>query len=798
MNKAPNRSDEIYGDGTAVPLASLLRTLAICLLVLFPVGKAHADTPWYADYFTMVTMPHLIPESDFPILDADAFRASTLWGGWYGGWYVDWQLGSQFYKVQSGINDRHFKRHVMYYDGGEVGDFVMFLKPDGSLGPNGWTLPTWKEKEPLSPHWFGMESFFEDNPPFPFPNCQHYGLHRFTCPNGDRPASVYDVLSRRDVDGHWKFDYSCNDKITPEQAKSSGLDLLSSTQSGEKNKWNKNGWRTVRLVTQDYANPQLRDYQAWEMAKLTRELKPSGWHVDNYGDNNLYRPFQMLFGVWSEECFRHYMKEHFSSNQLRDFGINNLDTFDIREYVRSHRLAGAPNPFKAYDDPAWKNDPVFKSLLVSHVLAAIDFHSAKYDAVKAAAAETGNDVLFSGNQIPLFAGYSLLNKKIDVCHFEWQTQREYHPDRRPMGLPPQGRSAYIARLAAALGTQNYSIISLYVGHDLRGAEHENLYLPLAFDCLSNRAILDYGYAYLDMYSPGTARTAGIFNRFVKRFKPELSRRGFLADIGLVYDQWAEVAATTACNADPLDFFNEYAGWCDFLVDTHRQWNVIPSTEISIGRLKKFPLIILPSATSLPDQAFETIGRYLREGGTVLATGKSGERFGPDGQLLPRPRNPLEDLVSCDRLHRITTQPAAPYWLTKDSQSARELEDLLASALPNPRLETNASIHVGVNLSRSLPEAPPLLTLDLNNNHFVVAEDHYIPTDPATVKILVPEDFGHPEKIVIAEPEKPEQTLDSHQSHYDNPTHTLTLEIPSFEAFCFVRIFPKTNSSPGKP
>jgi cyclophilin family peptidyl-prolyl cis-trans isomerase len=72
-----------------------------------------------------------------------------------------------------------------------------------------------------------------------------------------------------------------------------------------------------------------------------------------------------------------------------------------------------------------------------------------------------------------------------------------------MGLPPKGRVGYVTRLGAALSDSPFCWPSIYVSQDKSGAGHENLHKVLAFDCLANRGLLDFGHWYLDGYSPGT-------------------------------------------------------------------------------------------------------------------------------------------------------------------------------------------------------------------------------------------------------------------------------------------------------
>ena len=125
-----------------------------------------------------------------------------------------------------------------------------------------------------------------------------------------------------------------------------------------------------------------------------------------------------------------------------------------------------------------------------------------------------------GNAIPLPLGGTLLRGACDIAHFEWSTVHGWW-GLRPMGLPPAGRVGYITRLGAAMSDAPFCWPSIYVAKDQAGAGHEQLHKVLAFDCLANRGLLDYGHAYLDGYSPGTPQSAGFVNRFV-RATPRIS------------------------------------------------------------------------------------------------------------------------------------------------------------------------------------------------------------------------------------------------------------------------------------
>ena len=768
------------------------RIFALCLAILSLTGcKPVTMDRWYRDYFTIVTMPDRMSKAEIERCGFDAYRAGTLFGGWYGAWYPSWQQAQKYHQNAKPWTERVFKRNVMYYDGGEVGSFAVFLGPDGKMVTGGWTLQSWTGTPPLRAYWFGIDSFFKKENPFPLPNYEAFGLKPFTYPDGTPATNVYEVLGRRNVEGelNWNEPF-CNEKITDEQAQKSGLAAISEKHFEGEHVDGRNGWTTVRLMTQDYANPQLRDYQAWEMAELTRKVRPDGWHIDNFGDNNLYRPFKTSMGIWSEQTFREFMKRHFPAKKLAEIGITDINTFDIKQYIRERRKLDAQEVYSSYDEPKWKDDLIFKCYLINHVQESVKFHAAKYDAIKRAASEVDGDVLVSGNLIPLFPGFTLLNGKIDVSHFEWNSLRDCQPSRRDMGLPPSARSGYVTRLASAVGRENYSIVSLYVNHELRGPSHENLFLAQAFEALPNRCLIDYGHAYLDQYSAGSSRTAGIYNRFIAQHRCDLSRRDLVGDIGLVYDQWADVASSTACQMDVNDFFNEYAGWCDYLADSHRQWKVLLSTELSHEKIKDMPLIILPSAISLTDANFRCLETYLKKGGHVLATGKTGLRYGPEGYLMKRTVNPLEQYKKYPGFRWVIQQPGASYWQSKEKAAMQQMSSLITYPDLCPVVETDAEIHVGVVLSRSLPGEPNCLSLDLNNNNFDVKSDRFLHTKPFQVTIQMSRDFRPPFQVTVAEPGKERCVMEGKAVVFDSASGRLTLKFPPFECYRFVKIEPQ--------
>jgi hypothetical protein len=509
-------------------------------------------------------------------------------------------------------------KRIVYYDLGEVGDYAAFFTADGKMKHNGWSLPWWDGKEPLTARWLGLEAFLRDVPWAPFPSAKTYGLPPFTTPDGKPADDLYAVLARRGLDGQWSYDYSSNPGITDDFAQRSGLAKLSGKQSGPADTQGKSGWQMVRLVDVDYANPQMRDYVCREIEHIIPKLRPDGIHADNLSDTNLGHANTCAFGLWSLHTFRDYLRRHFTPAELERMGIADVATFDIAAYIRDKPFETRGKRWHILN-PKWTEDPVWLCYVIHKVETAQAYHRAFYAAAKKSAQREKLDCAVFGNTIPFPLGGALMKGACDIAHFEWSTVHG-HWGLRPMGLPPKGRVGYVTRLGAAISDAPFCWPSIYVSQDKSGAGHENLHKVLAFDCLANRGLLDFGHWYLDGYSPGTPQSAGFVNRFIRAHAPRLSHRRYLADVAVVHSAWSEIASMNVFNPIMDKFVDEYCGWCDFLGDTHRQWDVVLQSELTAKNLARYPVVVLPSVMTLTDADISELRRYVEGGGRLVATG----------------------------------------------------------------------------------------------------------------------------------------------------------------------------------
>ena len=704
---------------------------AAIVLVAFWAGWCRAEA-WWRAYTPVVSFNG--GDDAWRQSGAGAVRNVGYPTGWYGYWHVDDQK-------QHGHGDRTWAeagrlglKRIIYFDSGEVGDYAGFFTADGRMPYNGWSLPWWKG-EPVTARWFGLAAFMADADWAPFPTAKHYGLPKFTSPDGSAADDLYAVLARRNLAGQWKFDDFSNPRVTDDVAKRSGLAAISGRQQSGADVSGKTGWNTVRLVNVDFADPQLRDYRCHELARMIEMLRPDGVHVDNHGDACVLYPQATAFGLWSIEAVRRWMAAHVSPQRLAAMGIADLAAFDIRRYLREKRFGDRRTPGNPLHDPRWAEDAIWGCYRVALIEASLDHHRAVYRAGKEAARRAGIDCLISGNTIPVFPGSGLMRGACDLVHFEWKTAGSLGP-MRGAGLPPDGRVAYVTRVGAAIGDAGYCWPSLYVPQNFSGPGHENLHKVLAFDCLANRGILDFGHAYLDGYSPGTAASAGDVNRFIRAHAFRWQGRRYLADVGLVYCHWSQIAATTIVMPLVERAFNEYAGWASFLEHTHRQWEVVLGEDLTAEQLKRFPVVVLPAVLVLSERQAAELARYVAGGGRLVATGETGTRMGPEDYLQVRRENALVRLKGAPGVRVVAERPGAGYWGQQGATNSR-LAELASFPGCRPLLETNAPATVGVHANVGGGAGGPIVTIDLVNHDVDPATDRLTPAPPCTLAIRLP-------------------------------------------------------------
>jgi len=748
--------------------------------------------PWWHQYTTISTDPEFKSLNEIRVINAETWRAAGWFGGFYGFWFGDMlenhtDVPNRWNRViEAG------SKPMMYYEAGEVGDFVTLIDEEKKeLLLEGWHWHKWTGQEGYV-HWYGLEAFMNNVPWAPYPTADDYGLSAFTYPDGRAiPAGkLYDVLAKRYHNDSWAFMEFTNPDITDEMAQKTGLANISHKQHMAPDVQQGSGWVIGRLISQDHTNPQLLKYQCQEIAYSIKRYKPWGVHIDNFGATDIYPSHQNSFGIWAVHTFREFLKDRFTPEQLAELGVKSVETFDIREYTASaYAEPGRSNKIRLRD-PRWMDDVIFRAHLIHKTEKGIHYWQEIYKSAKNAYRSLGLNNPVFGNVMPPLPGCGFMKGICDIAHFEWKTEGTY-PAMPEMGLPPKARVAYVSRLGENLSEASYCWPSLYVPKKYKGKAYENLHKVLAFDCFANRGILDYNHWFLDNYSPGSNESAGYINTFIRSVADELSGRKYLADIGLVYCPWSNLASMNAAGLQPEIYLNEYKGWCDYLINTHAQWDLILSEDISADSLKYFKVIILPSMLVVTPKQLTAFKIYLKGGGRIIATGETGAFYGPDNFLVHRPVNILDQIGDFSKLILTKDRPGGVYYSSKN-EKIDGLGRLIDTCKFHPSLRTDASSDIGVNASLRENARKSVLTIDLNNYTYDLINDTINQAKTCRVSIDLPEVFiKQPLKIGCADPEQKNdivwENLPSEKWQLDAKDDVLHIDVPSFKYYLIISI-----------
>ena len=815
------------------------------ILLLFAVVDTAAggdypdgDDAWWKVPSAVLTTPQ-DHEKHFETINADAARGVGH-GGWYGIWYYDAPqkvaFSSRFHKTVQ----RAGMKRMVYFDTGELGEYVVYASPDGKLLYDGWSLQRYRG-EAGKLHWFGLRTFMNNAPWTTLKSASHYGIRPFTYPDGSGPKAKaagvkillpvdtiivddfpetantqistdaknwYDMLASRDIDGNANLNLYSNPHISDETARKTGLDTVSESQKHSNPAMaGKSGWVTVRNWFADRANPLYLDYHCQELEVLLDTRKPDAIHFDDWGGDNTLSIRKAGFGVWSIQHFHDYMAEHFSKKELAKLGIADIKRFDVVAYFKNRpwRRSKGPEPAMPYwYDKQWMSDLVFKCYQMSLIESGREHYRRLYEAVKTRKTAEGEEIAVFANAIPTFPGKPFLRGIIDVPCYEWKTFKSYGLLKKEMGYPPMGRIGWSSRLAAQFSGTGYSVPSIYVSKDKMGPAYSELHKVLQFDCLANRAVCDYGHWFLDGYSPGTAESAGFGNGFLRRIREDLGRRRYVADIGLVYCGWSQYAGNVmggVQGGSPVRemFLKEYVGWGEFLARSNRQWDVLLSQDLDLEHLRRFKIVVLPSIASLTPAQVKTLAKYAETGGRLLVTGESGRFQGPEGRLMPHTSDVLSLLRGNPAVKIVKTKPGCAY---RDKEKPEPLANLLDFERVSTSLSTDAPATVAVSLNQSSTD-PDVLTVDIVNYDLDIAANAVTPTRPISITIHHPslKQGTQPAMRWITADKGDEarwQKFPIDVSHFDPVSGTLKITVPSLTYYAIISMRGpqhKTNSNP---
>lgn len=405
-------------------------------------------------------------------------------------------------------------------------------------------------------------------------------------------------------------------------------------------------------IHKDLSAPFWREYVKLSIRDLAQHGLDGVW-CDNYSpwDNFGYPPVQKAFGDWSVALFHQHVAG-LPPGGLARLGLRQAAGFDVRQYlIAKGREFGLKDPTNyqdpAWRDPRWLDDPVwgafkaFRQRQAQRDLADFD------RAIHQAAAEAGKpDFCVGGNDAPFYGLGWVRDAWLDMINTEITPGWHMGTGSRGIMVPPVGKMAVVYRVA--LEHQRGPVCAAWYYLDgqyekLQGKAGMNrLLLAEAF---ANGAVL-----LCDPHNPRVAGGAPIhawWNAFVRAAQARFGRRLGRADVGVLFspdNQLQQLAPGGFPDMDRQPHIFGHYGWATALVDAHIPYRALTDWKVDADDLKGLKTFIVPDAEALSNRAARALEEWVRAGGTLLVTGPSGTRWGPEGSFMRRDLPVLADLV----------------------------------------------------------------------------------------------------------------------------------------------------------
>ncbi len=784
---------------------------------------------WWHRMFSMSFDGHgnfVVP--NFNMLHTTAASLGAV--GYHGPWQADlardssWMLSHE----QSFANHPGTKR-IVYIEGSSAKKVLARVSEDGRIlftspllanlnnpqrrgyiesliKPNGRTI--W-----LSDWAFMQSPLLKTSLGKPLPTAKDFGMPAFTDPlDGSvitieadfwRTRSASALIGKRSQSD--EGDHLCAD-IPAEIAEA--LRLREITTQCPDGSW------LVSSTSSMLYDSQFAHYQAAKGRRVMETLAPDMIHYDDW---DLRSPTAMdAKADIHTAAFREFAKRCFSDADCLEFGFDKskIEAFDVQGYLlnppwRSEYQGPGDQPlWRCAADSRWLSNKVWRAFQIAAVEGKLASMKEVYSLNKQTARELGRDIPMVANVIPMLSALFLQRDCVDMANFEWPVFKTFTAFVKPLGYYPRARLGVGPRMAAKIGVTGHAIVDPYVEPQYSGwsgagfseRQYETLHKVIYFDLIANRGIPAFSLTFDGGYSPGSIYSAGSLHTFINHVAPVISKRDYLADIGLASSSWSQIAAQPpwAWNqAVTKRHASEFLGWAQFLASSQSfpQWDVVPFDDVTLKDLVSFKLVILPSVLVLTAEQIGVLEQYLKQGGKLLITGETGTFSGPNGLLMPRTDDPVASLAEHFPSHvtLVKAKPGLAYH--EDAAASKQLQEALSKASDHRPviLAANAPEHIGIyaNQSRTTPGE---FTIDFVNYNHDLSTDRLTPVNRAdfTVTVQVPE-ITNSEHFIVESIQYDEsansntlrQPLDA--AEISVREDGLTLRVPSFSHYQVLRI-----------
>lgn len=503
-------------------------------------------------------------------------------------------------------------------------------------------------------------------------------------------------------------------------------------------------------IHKDLSAPFWRECVRATARVLVRNGVDGVW-CDNFSpwDNFGYPPVRKAFGDWSVHRFRNEYLARLTSTQRARLGIpGKAESLDIRAAFRARAAKmGAADPTSLTDpawcDRRWLDDPLWRAYRAFRQQAGRADLRMFYEAIhEEAKLNSTPGFCVQGNDIPLYSLGWARDGWLDMVSTEVTPGWHMGTGSRGIGVPPVGKMAVVYRAAREHQKGPFSAAWYYLD-DPKLQRKPGLGKVLEAEALANGAVL--------LCDPAQARVAGTveshawINRFVNKNIHGLAERTPVADIAVLLspdNQLYQLAPGGFPNIEDQPHMFGHWGWATALVDGHLPYRVVTDWKVTTS-LAGIRALVAPHAECLSSAAMNAIEAWVRRGGTLIATGEMGARYGTDGAFERRSTSWFRRLASTGaatvslgkgRVKRISGNPGADYFLLaadRPNLLGTMLADIGASTvLDGSRLPTT----VGISCWRARTGA---VQVDLVNYGIDTATDAVRPAGPLTFRVRIP-------------------------------------------------------------
>jgi len=619
--------------------------------------------------------------------------------------------------------------------------------------------------------WVGSKNYFDDED-FARPYTRthpRYGGAPMTYPDGTvasgytgaetdpRNSRVYDAGCSKNVLG--KVDWSCRfnatvNTVDPETGLPKGPTKGLMEVDGK--------YASIMLPGKDAACPAWIDSVRGSILQAI-DAGVDGLWVDNFSPFDCFsqRPVLRGFGEWSVATFRTYLARRFSPEELRRFGVSDVESFNVRTFLRDKCAAWGGTPSDlwggGWHGARWLDDPIWRAYLIHKRQNGTEALESFYRTIKETAAANGKpDFLVSGNDIPAFAlGWPRGELDMVSTELGWGWSLAGGP--RGFMPPPLGSYVPVYKLAREHAKGRFVNVWMYAPREYSGKP--GIASVLYYQGLANDTF--------PLPSPGSSHFIGDdessteFFRFVKGAKSTFGDRRPVEEIGVYFSSSSQL--TSIAPGGFLDFKNQshvfaHWGWGTALVWLHHQYRAVPEWKLTRETLDGLHVMIIPNATVFPPEDVDVLTGWIRDGGRLIVTGKSGIRAGEsqnfDKLALPSlaELTGVEDYAAAPPRRRRAVGQGRVLYLRepiglaffKADEARRSMLSAFAEAVTDVAgsrrfaISNAGDVPPTVGLAVHADKKARRLFIDVHNTDIDLASDKITPSPPVSFTVVLPE------------------------------------------------------------